>query len=163
MLCSFCKLSQHRFIHSGAGTGSAPLFLSSQGNDFCPRPSHTSFLWLKYNAINLINIIYGIKVKALSINVCFPPGLKDEGKIWKPTRSQWDAEVPLRGERRWKGLQESPTCPSPFLFLTSFPMRKPARLGSSHPSLAPQPRASLPGGTSESCSAAKRGACFAKT
>lgn len=36
MLCSFCKLSQHHLIHSGAGTGTAPLFSFTSGQWLLP-------------------------------------------------------------------------------------------------------------------------------
>lgn len=93
-------------------------------------------------------------------------GLKYEGKIRKLTTSQWDSEVPLVGEetKRTPRVSYLPVSILISLLLPPVcPTRQQARLGSSHPSLAPQPWASLPGGTSESCSAAERGPCFAKT
>lgn len=106
-----------------------------------------------------------IKVKALSINVHLLRGPKDKVRIME---THW-ASGRGGGE---KDPQELPTCLSLPLFPVSLPMagtasspgrRQQAELGSSHPSPAPKPRASLAGGTCESCSAAERGACFAKT
>lgn len=143
-------------------TGSVPLFLSPQSNDFCPTPSHTSFLCLKYDAINLTNMIYGIRVEALGISVCLPPGLKDEGKIWKLTRSQWDSEVPLVGEEMKKTPSVSYLLLS--ILISRFLPCEEASQARQQPSLSGITAPSQPSRWHQwRLLCCQRGACFAKT